>query len=254
MILFSKTKTNIVNVNDTRPISLLSCFSKLYEKIFLSHFCKCVTDYGILSEEQTGVRIRHNMAVRLVSIIDQIGQSLTVNAAAAGLFIDFQTAFNQLWFNAKAFSFKLFFVLDGMAKTYLSERSAFISISGTSSGTFCLYKGVPQGSCVGPVIFIVYHHDILKSISVLHWKHLLADDLAVIVSSSANWSSKVLIPNLIKRIKTVILQLMSYASMWKQPINFQKTFWVLFHNQVAPIFPQVIDCNGHMICHCNKIK
>jgi hypothetical protein len=105
--------------------------------------------------------------------------------------------------------------------SYLSERSAFISINGTTSSAFYLYKGVPQGSCIGPVIFIVYYHDILNSISMLHWKHLFADDMAVLVSSSANWSSRALIPNLIEQIKDVISQLMSYSLMWKQPINFQ---------------------------------
>ena len=119
---------------------------------------------------------------------------------------------------------------------------------------FYLYKGVPQGSCIRPVIFIVYYHDILNRISILHWKHLFPDDLAVLVSSSANWSSRILIPNLIEQIKDVISQLMSYSLMWKQPINSQKTFSVLFHRQVAPIIPQHIVCNGQSISHCNKIK
>jgi hypothetical protein len=216
-----------------------------------------VNDYGILPDEQTGFRPGHNMAVRLVSIIDQIGQSLTVNTAAAGLFIDFQAAFNQLWFSGLMLKLSRLdcpLYLMAWLITYLSERSAFISMNGKTSSTFSLYKGVPQGSCIGPVIFIVYHHDILNSISMLHWKHLFADDLAVLVSSSANWSSKVLIPNLIEQIKDVISQLMSYSLLWKQPINFQKTFWILFHRQVAPIIPQHIVCNGQSISHCNKIK
>jgi hypothetical protein len=257
MILLSKTKTNIVNVKDTRSISLLPCFSKLYEKIFLGHFRQWVNDNGILPDEQTGFRPGHNMAVRLVSIIDQIGQSLTVNTAAAGLFIDFQAAFNQLWFSGLMLKLSRLdcpLYLMAWLITYLSERSAFISMNGTTSSTFSLYKGVPQGSCIGPVIFIVYHHDILNSISMLHWKHLFADDLAVLVSSSANWSSKVLIPNLIEQIKDVISQLMSYSLLWKRPINFQKTFWILFHRQVTPIIPQHIVCNGQSISHCNKIK
>ena len=49
---------------------------------------------GILPDEQTGFRSGHNMAVRLVSITDQIGQSLSVNTAAADLFIDFEAASN----------------------------------------------------------------------------------------------------------------------------------------------------------------
>ena len=141
------------------------------------------------------------MAERLISIIDQIGRSLTVSTAAVGLFIDFQAAFNQLWFSRlKLILSRLDCHLYLMAwlKTYLSERSVFISINDTTSTAFSLYKGVLQQSRIGPVISIVYHHDILNSISRLHWKHVFADDLAVLVFSSANWSSRVFIPNLIE--------------------------------------------------------
>jgi ribosomal protein L13 len=48
--------------------------------------------------------------------------------------------------------------------------------------------------------------------------------------------------------------LMAYAETWKQPINFQKTLWILFNRQVAPKFDPDIDCGGHVITHCNEIK
>ncbi|CAF3429042.1 unnamed protein product [Rotaria socialis] len=67
MILLSKTKTNIININDTRPISLLPCFSKLYEKVFLRYFYQWVNDNGILPDEQSGFRPGHNMAVSIMA-------------------------------------------------------------------------------------------------------------------------------------------------------------------------------------------
>ena len=99
MVLLSKTKSGIVTLDETRPISLLPCFSKINEKCFLVHLRKWVDDQGILPEEQSGFRPGHNMGVRLVSMIDQIGQSLSKNTAAAALFVDFKSAFNQLWYN-----------------------------------------------------------------------------------------------------------------------------------------------------------
>ena len=137
---------------------------------------------------------------------------------------------------------------------YLSGRSAYITINGSTSNTFSLFKGVPQGPCIEPVIFIVYHYDILNSISLLYWKHLFADGFSVLISSSANWSSKILIPKLIKQIKEVFMSLISYSTMWKQPINLQKTLCVLFHRQVSPNTPLYINCNEHIICHSDKIK
>jgi len=94
MILLSKTKSKTTTIDKTRPISLLPCFSKLFEKCFLIHLRSWIDDFAILPPEQTGFRPKHNMSVRLVSMIDQIGQSLSMNTAAAALFVDFSSAFN----------------------------------------------------------------------------------------------------------------------------------------------------------------
>ncbi|CAF1259621.1 unnamed protein product [Rotaria magnacalcarata] len=256
MILLPKTKSNIVKVEETRPISLLPCFSKLYEKIFLVQFRKWVNDAGILPEEQTGFRPGHNMTVRLVSIIDQIGQCLALNTAAAALFVDFKAAFNQLWYQGlwlKLHKMDCPTYLVGWLRSYLSGRSAYIDMKEARSSAFNLYKGVPQGSCVGPVIFIVYHHDLLNCMSLLHWKHLFADDLSVIIAPSATWPTKTLIPNLLERLKVVIASLITYTTMWKQPINFEKTQWTLFHRQVVPKIP-LVTYDGYEIAHTSKAK
>ena len=138
-------------------------------------------------------------------------------------------------------------------KNYLIGRSAYIELEGCKSDQFPLFKGVPQGSCVGPVLFIIYHYDILNAISNLHFKHLFADDLAVVLSPSANWSSNLLIPNLAQQITKVMEDLYSYSITWKQPINFKKTYWTLFHRQVSPLIP-VIQCENNIIEQVSKIK
>ncbi|CAM2700238.1 unnamed protein product [Rotaria socialis] len=151
MILLSKTKTNIVNVCDTRLILLLPYFSKLYEKIFLIQLHKWVNDNGILPDEQTGFRPGHNMAVRLVSIIDQIGQCLALNTAAAAIFVDFKAAFNQLWYKGlwlKLYKLNCPTYLIAWLRNYLAGRAAYIEIKETKFSTFTFYKGVPQGSCM----------------------------------------------------------------------------------------------------------
>ncbi|CAF3407275.1 unnamed protein product [Rotaria sp. Silwood1] len=177
MILLSKTKSKIVHIEETRPISLPPCFSKLFKKCFLIHFHQWINEQGILSAEQSSFRPGYNMAVRLVAIIDQIGWCLSKNTAAAAFFVDFRTAFNQLWLNGL------------WLRHYLRQRKAYIDIKNTSSTLFNLSKGVPQGSCIGPVLFIIYHHDILEALSTIHWKHLFADDLAILFLPSPSISS-----------------------------------------------------------------
>jgi hypothetical protein len=99
MILLSKTKSKVIAIKETKPILLLLCFSKLFEKCFLTHFRQQINEQGVLPVEQSGFRPGHNMTVRLVAIIDQIGQSLSMNMAAVALFVNFRTAFIQLGFD-----------------------------------------------------------------------------------------------------------------------------------------------------------
>lgn len=77
--------------------------------------------------------------------------------------------------------------------------------------------------------------------------------MSVVISPSATWTSKELIPNLVKLLKEVIEALIAYATLWKQPINFNKTLWMLFHRQVAPLIPQ-ITCSGNEISHVTSTK
>lgn len=256
MILLSKTKSKVVTIEETRPISLLPCFSKLFEKCFLIHFRRWIKEQGLLPAEQTGFRPGHNMAVRLIAIVDQIGQSLSMNTAAAALFVDFRTAFNQLWFNGLWLKLtRLHCPIQQIAwlRHYLNGRKAYINIKNSTSTMFNLSKGVPQGSCIGPVLFITYHHDMLEALSTIHWKHLFADDLSILFAPSSALSPSIMMCTLTDQIKEVLGRLIKYSNKWKQPINFSKTNWTLFHRQVDPKIPDV-NYEGYKIVQVKKFK
>ena len=218
MILLSKTKSRIIPIDETRPISLLPCFSKLFEKCFLLHFRQWINDQGLLPDEQSGFRPGHNMAVRLVAIVDQIGQSLSKHTAAGGLFVDFRTAFNQLWFNGlwiKLTKLNCPMTLISWLRHYLCNRKAFIDIKSSQSTVFNLAKGVPQGSVVGPVLFIVYHHDLLESLATIQWKHLFADDLSILFSPDSSLAPSNMIKDITEQIVKVLNRLIGYSKSWK---------------------------------------
>lgn len=256
MILLSKSKSKTTPVDETRPISLLPSFSKLYEKCFLIHLRQWIADRGLLPDEQTGFRPGHNMSVRIAAMIDQIGQGLSKNTATAGLFVDFKSAFNQLWFQGlwlKLLHLDCPLNLVAWLRNYLLGRSALIEIKGTRSSYFPLRKGVPQGSCVGPVLFILYHYDMLDAFSPVHWKHLFADDLAIIIAPSSTLAPSIMMQTLVDHLLVVLRELLEYSVKWKQEINFNKTHWILFHRQVAPRAPTV-SIDGRSISRVNTFK
>ena len=257
VILLPKIKTKTVPVEETRSISLLPCFSKLFEKCFLSHIRRWIVDRGLLPDEQSGFRPGHNMAVRIIAIIDQIAHSLSLNTAAAGLFIDYKSAFNQLWFQGlwlKLERLECPLNLIAWLRRYLTGRSAFIDIKGSRSGQFALLKVVPQGSCVGPVLFILYHHDMLDAISSVHWKHLFADDLSILCASSSTLSPANMMLTLAEQIKEVLKQLRAYSKKWKQEINFRKDLLDSFPPSNRASHTRDIDVDGRNIDHVRTFK
>lgn len=191
-------------------------------------FRQWIHDQSILPAEQSDFRPGHNIAVRLVAIVDQIGQCLSKNAAvAAVLFDDFRTAFNQAWF--KVLSLKLYnlhcsLYFIAWLQHYLNGRTAYMDINNSSSDLLSLEKGVPQGNCIGPLLYIVYHHDILKALSSIHYKYLFDDDLAILIAPSPSLTSANIISDLSKQIRLVMKCLIEYTNTWKQPINFNKTY------------------------------
>ncbi|CAF3601875.1 unnamed protein product [Rotaria socialis] len=168
-----------------------------------------------------------------------IGSSLnglSKHTAAGGLFVDFRTAFNQLWFNGlwiKLTKLNCPMTLISWLRHYLCNQKAFIDIKSSQSTVFNLAKGVPQGSVVGPVLFIIYHHDLLASLETIHWKHLFADDSSILFSPDSSLTPSNMIRDITEQIIKVLNRLIDYSKSWKQPINFNKTHWMLFNRHVA---------------------
>ncbi|CAF4566932.1 unnamed protein product, partial [Rotaria socialis] len=162
-----------------------------------------------------------------------IGQSLSKHTAAGGLFVDFRTAFNQLWFNGlwiKLTKLNCPMTLISWLRHYLCNQKAFIDIKSSQSTVFNLAKGVPQGSVVGPVLFIIYHHDLLASLETIHWKHLFADDSSILFSPDSSLTPSNMIRDITEQI-IKIFQRLSSTRMTYEKINFK-----LFNAYIHPYY------------------
>ena len=108
-----------------------------------------------------------------------------------------------------------------------------------------LLRGIPQGSYVGPVLFIPFHHST--------GDNLFADDLSILIAPSTTLSPTNMMPRLAEQIKEALKQLLKYAVKYRQEINLRKTGWILFHRQVAPRIPD-INVDGNIINHLPHSK
>ena len=161
-----------------RPISLLSIFNKILEKLMYTRLIKFLEKNNVLSEKQFGFRSGHSTQQAILSIIDRIQRAIDHRNYSCGIFLDFSKAFDTI--NHNILIQKLgYYGIRGVAKdwfvSYLSDRKQFVTVNGIQSEPCEITCGVPQGSVLGPLLFLLYINDIHKCSSVLDF-HLFADD------------------------------------------------------------------------------
>ena len=224
MILIAK-KDPICAASETRPISLLDPFLKVFEKLFLLRFNKIVLDRGILHHSQSGFRQDFRLQSRVLTVLDQIAALMNTGAPVATLFVDFRQAFDQLWWDGclgKLASLGLPAAYIRWLDKWLRGRNAFIQLGEDSSRPFPISRGGPQGSCLTPALFICYHSDMWRFLE-LSSPNFFADDLACVLGGPLGMCYNSQCTELEKKVKRAFEHLEYYSSLSAQPINYKKT-------------------------------
>ena len=116
---------------------------------------------------------------------------------------------------------------------YLKNRKCYIEMQHITSVIFDIEKGVPQGSCLGPILFLLFHCEIAQRIPSATHAHLFADDLALIIHASPWWHRTEFAPQMEPIGQQALKQVQAYAFEWKQPVNFPKTEWQWIHRRLV---------------------
>ena len=174
---------------------------------------------------QFGFRTGHSTDHALVSLTETIKSSLDKNRYGRGIFIDLQKAFDTV--NHEILLKKLeHYGIRGIALnwfySYLSCRKQFVSVNGHSSSLREISCGIPQGSVLGPLLFLIYINDLPNSSQLLSF-FLFADDTNIYYESN---DLAILMRKVNKELKKVKLWLDSN----KLALNVDKTNFVLFHS------------------------
>ena len=221
-----KGKGSPLDITNYRPISLLSNIEKIYEKVMYSRVIDFLRAHQIVYAKQFGFRKHHSTLHTLLNIVERIHQCLDKGELACGLFIDLQKAFDTVDHGillAKLCHYGIRGIANQWFKSYLSNRCQHVSISKTNSHIKPVNHGVPQGSVLGPLLFLIYINDLHNCIKFCETYHF-ADDTHLL-----NFSNS--LETLYKKVNLDLKNVSCWLKANKISLNAAKTEFLIFRSQ-----------------------
>jgi hypothetical protein len=217
------------NPSNYRPISILPTISKIFERIVHKQLNSYLSEHNILSPYQFGFRPKSSTEDALISIVERLYTNINNKETSIALFLDLSKAFDTIdhailikkleSYGIRGFALSWF-------KSYLTNRCQYVKLDEKSSNMKQITHGVPQGSILGPLLFVLYINDFHKA----HLSHYFqyADDTTIIISDKDTNTVQ-------DRTNMELINIYNWLKANKLSLNLAKTSYIIVTNKKEPV-------------------
>ena len=209
--------------NNYRPISLLSVFSKIFERLMYNRILNFINRHKLFNKFQLGFRNNHSTFMALIILMENLVKALDNGKCALGIFLDFQKAFDTVDHSIlldKLHCYGIRGIANQWFFSYLSNRQQLVVYNGFESELKVINCGVPQGSILGPLLFLLYIND-LTNVSSLFMPMLFADDTNLFCTGTD-------LKEIMRLVNEEISKIYAWVNANKLSLNIDKTNFMLF--------------------------
>ena len=223
-----------VLISNYRPILLLPSLSKIFEHIIFRQLFDYMTDNNLFAIDQYGFRSGHSTELAALHLIDYLTKQMDVGEIPINIYIDLSKAFDTLDHTillAKLRYYGIRGVAHKLMLNYLSHRYQYVEYNGVQSSSQHINTGVPQGSILGPLLFLFYIND-LPLVSPVFRMLMYADDTTLFCNINNDINDN----EINRQLNTINEWLLSN----KLSLNIKKTKYMVFHtNQRRVLYPNL---------------
>ena len=210
-------------ISNYRPVSVLNSFSKIFEKVYYKQLLNYLTDRNILYNFQFGFRPGHSTNLALTVLTDKISEALDNDDLIIGVFLDLSKAFDTVNHNILIKKLNYYGISDTPLRwvtSYLTNRKQYVSYANVDSSQSMCVCGVPQGSILGPLFFLLYINDMINVSNTL-FLILFADDSNAFIKGKN-------INHIIHQLNDELHKLTEWLVANRLTLNLKKTHYVIF--------------------------